>query len=109
MTTVSPLISTRFCVLQLSFAVMEALNTAGQVERPFPIKDTLFFKIQGAPEAIKLTSDVVREITVRHGSDRFEFAATDEEAADLWSSLKYALTSSMSLVPGCRCWTTDVW
>ncbi|KAF7974083.1 hypothetical protein HWV62_13511 [Athelia sp. TMB] len=96
------------CIELLDDHMMEALNIAGQVKRPFPVKDTLFFKIQGAPEAIKLTSDVVREITVRHGSDRFEFAATDEEAADLWSSRKYALSSSISLVPGCRCWTSDV-
>lgn len=88
---------------------MFALNSAGQVEHPYPVKDTLFFKIQGAPEAITLTSTVVREITRRHGSDRFEFAATDEEATDLWSSRKYALTSSMALMPGCKCWTTDVW
>lgn len=96
------------CIELLDDHMMLALNTAGQVERPLPVKDTLFFKIQGAPEAIKRTSDIVREITKKHGSDRFEFAATDAEAADLWSSRKHALSSSMLLVPGCRCWTTDV-
>lgn len=89
--------------------VMAAINKAGLVDHPYPVKDTLFFKIQGAAEAIKLTSDVVQEITKRHGSDRFEFAATDEEAADLWQNRKYALMSSMAALPGSRCWTTDVW
>jgi D-lactate dehydrogenase (cytochrome) len=88
---------------------MSAINNAGIVDHPYPVKDTLFFKIQGAPEAIKLTSELVKEITSRHGSDRFEFAATDEEAADLWQNRKYALMSSMALVPDARCWTTDVW
>jgi len=95
--------------LFIRHAVMSAINSAGLVDHPYPEKDTLFFKIQGAPEAIKLTSDVVKEITAGHGSDRFEFAATDEEAADLWQNRKYALMSSMAVVPGSRCWSTDVW
>lgn len=88
---------------------MSAINNAGLIDHPYPVKDTLFFKIQGAAEAIKLTSGVVEEITKKHGSDRFEFAATDEEAEDLWQNRKYALMSSMAVVPGARCWTTDVW
>jgi D-lactate dehydrogenase (cytochrome) len=96
------------CVELLDDHMMSAINNAGIVDHPYPVKDTLFFKIQGAPEAIKLTSEIVKEITTRHGSDRFEFAATDEEAADLWQNRKYALTSSIALVPGARCWTTDV-
>jgi D-lactate dehydrogenase (cytochrome) len=93
----------------MQYLVMSAINNAGIVDHPYPVKDTLFFKIQGAPEAIKLTAEVVKKITNRHGSDRFEFAATDEEAANLWQNRKYALTSTMAAVPGARCWTTDVW
>jgi hypothetical protein len=109
MTTVSPQFETMHIFPLMQYLVMSAINKAGVVDHPYPVKDTLFFKIQGAPEAIKLTSEVVREITSRHGSDRFEFAATDEEAADLWQNRKYALTSSRALVPDARCWTTDVW
>lgn len=89
--------------------VMSAINNAGIVDHLYPVKDTLFFKIQGAPETIKLTAEVVKKITNRHGGDRFEFAATDEEAANLWQNRKYALTSTIAAVPGARCWTTDVW
>lgn len=88
---------------------MSAINNAGVIEHPYPVKDTLFFKIQGADEAVALTSDLVKKITQRHGSDRFEFAATDEEAADLWQSRKYALQATQAVVPGAKCWTTDVW
>jgi D-lactate dehydrogenase (cytochrome) len=88
---------------------MSAINNAGILNRPYPVKDTLFFKIQGAQEAVQLTSEVVKKVTKKHGSNRFEFAATDEEAADLWQTRKYALMSAMTVVPGARCWTTDVW
>ena len=59
---------------------MAAINSAGEVSRPLPISDTLFFKIQGSADAISTTARAVRETTARHGSTRFEFAKTDEEA-----------------------------
>lgn len=89
--------------------MMSAVNDAGHVENPYPVKDTLFFKIQGAPEAIRLTSEVIRKITERYGSDRFVFAATDEEGAKLWQSRKHAFPSTQAIDPKSRCWTTDVW
>jgi len=88
---------------------MSAINIAGIVDHSYPVKDSLFFKIQGAPEAIKLTSEVVKEITWRHSSDRFKFSTTNEEAVDLWENQKYTLTSSMAVVPGAHCWTMDMW
>lgn len=89
--------------------VMAAINSAGEVSRPLPISDTLFFKIQGSEAAIGATAKAVRETTAKHGSTRFEFAQTDEEAVELWDSRKYALISTIGSVPGARCWTTDVW
>jgi D-lactate dehydrogenase (cytochrome) len=88
---------------------MSAINSAGLINRPYPVKDTLLFKIQGAPEAIELTAAVVKKIVEKHGSERFEFAATDEEAEDLWQNRKYSLMSSLAMVPGARGWATDVW
>lgn len=69
--------------------VMAAINTAGLVDAPYPVQDTLFFKIQGSPESIRDTSNVVQEIVQRHGSTRFEFAATEEEAGEMWENRKY--------------------
>lgn len=88
---------------------MSAINTAGIVEKPYPIQDTLFFKLQGSPESIAETSHVVQKIVRKHSSTRFEFAATDEEADNIWENRKYALTSTLASNPGMKCWTTDVW
>ncbi|KAF8078075.1 FAD-linked oxidase-like protein [Lyophyllum atratum] len=96
------------CVELLDDHMMKAINGAGLVDHPYPIADTLFFKIQGDPHSIKHTSKAVRDIVKRHGSSRFEFASTDQEAEDLWQNRKYALTSTLAATPGTRCWTTDV-
>lgn len=88
---------------------MSAINTAGIIERPYPVQDTLFFKLQGSPESIAETSHVVQQIVRKYGSNRFEFAATDEEADNLWENRKYALQSTLASHPGMKCWTTDVW
>ncbi|KAJ3795881.1 D-lactate dehydrogenase cytochrome oxidoreductase [Lentinula aff. detonsa] len=96
------------CVELLDDNMMDAINIAGVTTKPLPVRDTLFFKIQGDDPAIKLAAKTVQVIVKKHGSDRFEFASTDQEAEDLWQNRKYALTSTMGAHPGTRCWTTDV-
>ena len=88
---------------------MSAINAAGLVDKPFSVKDTLFFKIQGDASSITQASKTVRTIVNNHGSLCFHFAATDKEADELWQNRKYALMSSLAAHPGTRCWTTDVW
>lgn len=88
---------------------MSAINEAGIVEKAYPVQDSLFFKLQGSPESIAETSYVVQQIVRSHGSTRFEFAATDEEAETIWENRKYALMSTLTSHPGTKCWTTDVW
>lgn len=89
--------------------VMAAINTAGFVDKAYPVQDTLFFKIQGDPKSIQEASTVVQTIVKRHGSSNFKFASTEQEAEELWQNRKYALMSSLAAHPGMRCWTTDVW
>ncbi|KAG2146586.1 D-lactate dehydrogenase cytochrome oxidoreductase [Suillus bovinus] len=96
------------CVELLDDHMMAAINTAGVVDAPYPVQDTLFFKIQGSPESIRDTSDAVQEIVQRHGSTRFEFAATEEEAGEMWENRKYAFFSTLATHPGSKVWTTDV-
>ncbi|KAH9934931.1 FAD-linked oxidase-like protein [Fomitopsis serialis] len=96
------------CIELLDDKMMAAINNAGEVSRTLPISDTLFFKIQGSPDAIGATAAAVRETTAKHGSTRFEFAQTNEEAEELWESRKYALISTIGSEPGAKCWTTDV-
>ena len=89
--------------------MMEAINVAGTMTKKFPAVDSLFFKIQGSKEAIDATAKLVRQITKKHGCTHFEFAATEEEADNLWEGRKYALMSYVSGHPGQKVWTTDVW
>lgn len=96
------------CVELLDDHMMAAINTAGVVDTPYPVQDTLFFKIQGSPESIRDTSNVVQEIVQSHGSTRFEFAATEEEAGEMWENRKYAFFSTLATHPGSKVWTTDV-
>ncbi|KAI0928260.1 hypothetical protein AcW1_005561 [Taiwanofungus camphoratus] len=96
------------CVELLDDHMMAAINTAGAVSNTYPISDTLFFKLQGDQAALDATAHAVKATVARHGSTRFEFAQTDQEAAELWESRKYALISTIGSVPGSKCWTTDV-
>ena len=88
---------------------MKATNEGGLVEIPYPVKDTLFFKLQGDDAAIDLTSKTIKALVKKHGSSKFEFAKTAEEAENLWQNRKYALMSTFAAHPGAKCWTTDVW
>lgn len=96
------------CVELLDDNMMSAVNAAGIVDRPYPVNDTLFFKIQGDPDTIQRTSQVIHTIVQKHGSSQFIFAPTDEAAEDLWQSRKYALTATLAAYPGTRSWATDV-
>ncbi|TFK76572.1 D-lactate dehydrogenase cytochrome oxidoreductase [Pluteus cervinus] len=96
------------CIELLDDHMMSAINNAGLVDHPYPVQDTLFFKIQGDAAAVTATSKAVQSIVKKHGSSRFEFASTDQEAEDLWQNRKYALMSTLASAPGSHCWTTDV-
>ncbi|OBZ75649.1 D-lactate dehydrogenase [cytochrome] 1, mitochondrial [Grifola frondosa] len=96
------------CVELLDDRMMAAINSAGLVSRMYPVRDTLFFKIQGDAPAIDSTANAVQEIVARHSALHFEFAQTEQEADELWENRKYALTSTIASEEGARCWTTDV-
>ena len=89
--------------------MMAAIDEAGLVSQTLPVRDTLFFKIQGDPAAIESTARTMQQIVAGHGSSNFKFAQTNEEAEELWESRKYALMSTIESQEDARCWTTDVW
>ena len=99
----------RFFPWAKTTAVMDAINKAGAVQKPYPTQDSLFFKIQGAPEVISKAAEALEVIVKKHAGGRFEFASTEEHAREMWENRKMALFSSLQLEPGLRCWTTDVW
>ena len=88
---------------------MKAINSGGVVDEPYPIEDTLFFKIQGDEDSIRRTAETIQEIIKKYGSRKFEFAATDEAAETMWQNRKYALIATLSSMPGYRNVLTDVW
>jgi len=90
--------------------MMEAISHAGQSNKTFASKDSLFFKFQGSPSSIKDTSTLVNQIVKKHGSTRFDFARSVKEAEELWHHRKIALWSMMEWVDDsdARIWTTDV-
>lgn len=88
---------------------MAAINKAGLVKAPYPEQDSLFFKIQGSTEAIKFTQQAIQDAVKAHAGSQFKFAASEEEATDMWQNRKYALMSTLGANPGSHCWTTDVW
>ncbi|EAU88321.2 D-lactate dehydrogenase cytochrome oxidoreductase [Coprinopsis cinerea okayama7 len=96
------------CIELLDDHMMQAINDAGFVDNPYPVSDTLFFKIQGDAPTVTQTSNVIQEVVKRHKGSNFKFASTDTEADELWLNRKYALMSSIAANPGYRCWTTDV-
>ncbi|KAF9646840.1 hypothetical protein BDM02DRAFT_3252840 [Thelephora ganbajun] len=96
------------CVELLDDNMINAINKAGTTRKPYPTRNSLFFKIQGAPEVISKAAEVLETIVKKHASSRFEFASTEEHAKEMWESRKMALFSSLQLEPGLRCWTTDV-
>lgn len=98
------------CIELLDNHMMEAINHAGLSGHTYPVKDSLFFKFQGSPLAIKETSKIVQDIVKKHGSKDFKAAKNSEEAEELWNHRKVALWSSLSWLDDAdtRIWTTDV-
>jgi len=88
---------------------MKHINEGGLVDDPYPVADTLFFKLQGDSEIIRLTAQTIDKIVGAHGGRGFAFAPTDEAAEDMWQTRKNALASTLAAWPDHRCWSTDVW
>ncbi|KAJ3866721.1 FAD-linked oxidase-like protein [Lentinula novae-zelandiae] len=97
------------CVELLDDVFMHAVNNFGQSGRTWPVKDTLFFKLQGHNAAsLTDTAKVVKEVAEKYGGFGFQLAKNDKEADDLWHDRKNAHYSGLALVPGSRPIATDV-
>jgi D-lactate dehydrogenase (cytochrome) len=88
---------------------MKAINDGGVIDAPYPVADTLLFKIQGDSESIELASRTIGKILKAYGSTQFEFAATQDAAEAMWQNRKYAAIAILACVPNSRFWATDVW
>jgi D-lactate dehydrogenase (cytochrome) len=89
---------------------MKCINKAGTTSRHWEEAPSLFFKFAGSPEAIKEQIGIVKKAAQAAKNKTFEFAKSDDEAAELWSARKEALWSVMAMRRDSsdHVWTTDV-
>lgn len=79
---------------------------------PYAEADSLFLKLQGTPQNISETSQVIRDIVRAYGCDSkkgFKLAHGEDEAEEIWGHRRSALYASMKMVEGGEVWGTDVW
>lgn len=89
---------------------MHALNRYNKDKRQWPEKDSLFIKVQGATQVfIEESARILKTVCEKHGGTGFEFAATEEEAEELWTSRKNVMYASFALSPSGKTLATDVW
>lgn len=98
------------CAELLDTGYMDALSSYKGASRKWPVKDTVFFKLQGtSSDSLSGTAAFVREIALKHGATDLVLAADDKEAEGLWADRKNALHVALATFPGSRPWATDVW
>ena len=90
---------------------MRCINDSGTTTKSWTEAPTLFFKFSGAtPTSVKESIAQVQKHARAVGSNSFEFARDEDEAAELWSARKEALWSVMAKrrSEADHVWTTDV-
>lgn len=104
------------CAELCDTAMMKALNAHGGLggggddddDKPLPETDSIFFKFQGNPLAMKEAQEIVGEIAKKHGSGELVFARDKEHADALWHARKMAHYAILALVDGGKAYSTDV-
>lgn len=89
---------------------MKCINTSGTTSRRWEEAPSLFFKFAGTEAGVKEQIATVRQMAKSSRNKSFEFAKSDDEAAELWSARKEALWSVMAMRRDStdHVWTTDV-
>ncbi|GAA6004271.1 uncharacterized protein JCM10292_007320 [Rhodotorula paludigena] len=96
------------CVELLDDVMVAATNAQAGSGRKWPVKPSLFLKFSGTPEQMKLDIERTKEITQSNEGSGFAFARNEREAEEIWHSRKIALWSALEMLPGAKCWVTDV-
>jgi D-lactate dehydrogenase (cytochrome) len=75
----------------------------------YPIAPTLFFEFHGISEiVVQEQIRAVEEIAREHGAREFQWAASLEDRATLWTARHNAYYATVASRPGARAWTTDI-
>lgn len=89
---------------------MKCINDSGSTSRHWKEAPTLFFKFAGTRTGVQESIDIVKNMAKKQGCKGFEFARSEDEAAELWSARKAALFSVLAKKrdENDHVWTTDV-
>jgi D-lactate dehydrogenase (cytochrome) len=90
----------------LDAASLRAINRhsrLGLAEAPM-----LFFEFHGSPTAVAEQAEAVQALAAEHGGMGFEWSATPEERARLWTARHNCYFACLNLRPGARVVSTDV-
>ncbi|KAG7558167.1 hypothetical protein FFLO_02894 [Filobasidium floriforme] len=96
------------CVELCDTLTMKALRDHGGLTLELPNQDSIFFKFQGNPQAMKEAQELTKAIAKKHGGGEMIFAKDEEESKELWSIRKNAHWSMLALVEGGQAYSTDV-
>ncbi|KAJ6629453.1 FAD-linked oxidase-like protein [Mycena sp. CBHHK59/15] len=98
------------CVELVDDNYMAAVNKFGSSKQKYLEKDSLFFKFQAhSGAAMKDVAKTVKAVCEKNGGTGFKLASGPAEAEAMWSDRKNALNIGLSLLPGAKGWSTDVW
>ncbi|MCJ1389198.1 D-lactate ferricytochrome c oxidoreductase [Xylographa bjoerkii] len=75
---------------------MKLINDSGGTSREWIETPTLFFKFNGSPASVQEQISIVEKLAKTIQCLRFDFAADEEEANDLWGCRKTALWATMA-------------
>ena len=85
---------------------MKAMNKFQELPIALPDADSIFFKFQGNPGAMKEAQEMVKEIAKKYGGKEMIFAKDAEEARMLWAARKNAHWTLLNLVEGGKAYST---
>jgi hypothetical protein len=107
------------CVELADAKMMHAINLLASTSShkskssgPYAVSDSLFLKLQGSPQSIAETLQIIRDILSAYGCDPrkdFRLARGEDEAREMWGHRRSALHANMKMAEGGRVWGTDVW
>lgn len=86
--------------------MMKAMNKFQELPIALPDADSIFFKFQGNPGAMKEAQEMVKEIAAKYGGKEMVFAKDAEEAKMLWAARKNAHWTLLNLIEGGKAYST---
>jgi D-lactate dehydrogenase (cytochrome) len=90
----------------LDAASIRAINRHSRTA--LPETPMLFFEFHGSPAGVVEQAEAVQGLAAEHGGMGFEWSATPEERARLWTARHNCYFACLNLRPGARVVSTDV-